>query len=41
MRVRATDPDGFVGPFTSPQKFEVPMPPPPWWLLLLLLPAVL
>lgn len=43
MRYRATDPDGFVGPFTSAQSFEVPKPPPPpepqkpWWLLLLLL----
>lgn len=41
MRVRATDPDGFVGPYTRPQKIEVPPPPPPWWLLLLLLPAAL
>lgn len=42
MRVQATDPDGFVGPYTSPQKIEVPQPPPPWWLpLLVLLPAVL
>ncbi|HZV55090.1 MAG TPA: FecR domain-containing protein [Rhodocyclaceae bacterium] len=41
MRVRATDADGFVGPFTSPQKIDVPIPPPPWWLLLMLLPAVL
>jgi hypothetical protein len=37
MRVRATDPDGFVGPFTRPQKFDVPYPPPPWWLPLFLL----
>jgi len=42
MRVRATDADGFVGPFTNPQKIEVPMPPPPWWLpLLIFLPALL
>jgi hypothetical protein len=42
MRVRATDSDGFVGPFTGAQKIEVPQAPPPWWLpLLLLLPAVL
>jgi hypothetical protein len=42
MRVRATDPDGVVGPFTRPQSIEVPAPPPPWWLLLLLLlPAAL
>jgi hypothetical protein len=37
MRVRATDADGFVGPFTTPQIVEVPYPPPPWWLPLLLL----
>ena len=24
VRVRATDPDGFVGPFSSPQRFDVP-----------------
>jgi hypothetical protein len=42
MRMRATDADGFVGPFTRPQKFDVPYPPPPWWLLLFLLaPAAL
>jgi hypothetical protein len=42
MRVRATDPDGFVGPFTQTQKIDVPPPPPPWWLpLLILLPALL
>ena len=33
LRVRATDPDGFVGPFTRAQRFEVrridPPPPPP------------
>lgn len=39
MRVRATDPDGFVGPWTATQSFEVPARP--WWLLLLLLPALL
>ncbi len=41
MRYRATDPDGFVGPFSSAQGFEVPPPPEPdrpWWLLLLLVP---
>lgn len=37
MRVRATDADGFVGPFTTPQTFEVPYPPPPWWLPLLVM----
>lgn len=38
MRVRATDPDGFVGPFSATQRFEVPLP---WWpLLLLLLPLL-
>jgi len=41
MRVQATDPDGFVGPFTATQRIDVPVPPPPppsplWWLLLLL-----
>jgi hypothetical protein len=39
MRVRATDPDGFIGPFTATQKIEVP-PQPPWWLLLMLLPVL-
>lgn len=39
MRVRATDDDGFVGPFTRPQQIEVPPRPWPWWPLLLLLPA--
>ena len=28
MRYRATDPDGFVGPYTAAQKFSVPLPPP-------------
>lgn len=37
MRVRATDADGFVGPFTRAQVVEVPYPPPPWWLPLLIL----
>ncbi|MGB0127106.1 MAG: FecR domain-containing protein, partial [Rhodocyclaceae bacterium] len=41
MRVRATDSDGFVGPYTATQRFEVP-PKPQWWLLLLpLVPALL
>ncbi len=39
MRVRATDSDGFVGPWTATQRFEVPSRP--WWLLLLLLPALM
>lgn len=39
MRVRATDPDGFVGPYTATQSFEVPAPPP-WWLLLFVLPLL-
>ena len=39
MRVRATDSDGFVGPWTATQRFEVPSRP--WWLLLLLVPVVL
>jgi hypothetical protein len=45
MRVQATDPDGFVGPFTASQRIDVPAPPPPppprWPLLLLLLPFLL
>ena len=42
VRVQATDPDGYVGPFTAPQSFAVPQPPPPWWLLpILLIPFVL
>lgn len=41
MRVRATDADDFVGPFTTPQTIEVPPRPLPWWLLLFLLPVVL
>lgn len=41
MRVRATDSDGFVGPYTATQRFEVP-PKPQWWLLFLpLVPALL
>ncbi len=28
MRYRATDPDGFVGPYTAPQTFTVPAPLP-------------
>ena len=41
MRVRATDDDGFVGPFTRPQRIEIPPRPWPWWPLLLLLPALI
>lgn len=42
MRVQATDPDGYVGPYTATQRFEVPPEPPPGWLLLLpLLPLIL
>lgn len=41
MRVRATDDDGFVGPFTRPQRIEVPPRPWPWWPLLFLLPALI
>jgi hypothetical protein len=38
MRVRATDRDGYVGPFTTVQRIEVPPGPTrPWWLLFLLL----
>jgi len=39
MRVRATDPDGFVGPWTATQTTEVP-PGKPWWLILLLIPLI-
>ena len=35
MRVQATDPDGYVGPYTATQRFEVAPDPPPGWLLLL------
>jgi hypothetical protein len=41
IRVQATDPDGFVGPFTATQRIDVPEPPPSPWLLLLLLPLLL
>jgi hypothetical protein len=36
VRTQATDPDGFVGPFSAAQQFTV-LPPesPKWWLLLL------
>jgi hypothetical protein len=37
MRVRATDADGFVGPYTQPQIINVPYPSPPWWFPFLLL----
>lgn len=30
MRLRAIDPDGFVGPFTAPQRFQVPDYPFPY-----------
>lgn len=39
MRVRATDPDGLVGPYTAPRRVDIPADPP-WWLLLLLLPLL-
>lgn len=32
LRVRATDDDGMVGPFTRAQRVEVPPAAPPWWL---------
>lgn len=35
MRVQATDADGFVGPWTAPQRFEVP-DDSPWYLMFLL-----
>ena len=46
VRTQATDPDGFVGPFSATQQFDIPLLPPPppppptvhpWWLLFLLL----
>ena len=40
IRVQATDPDGFVGPFTATQRIDVPEPPPSPWLFLLLLPLL-
>jgi hypothetical protein len=40
VRVQATDPDGFVGPFTDTQRIDVPEPPPSPWLFLLLLPLL-
>lgn len=39
MRVRATDPDGYVGPYTKAQKIDVPYGKP-WWLLLLVIPLL-
>lgn len=39
MRVRATDPDGVVGPYTATRRIEVPAETP-WWLLLLLVPLL-
>jgi hypothetical protein len=41
LRLRATDADGYVGPYTATQRIVVPSPPFPWWTLLLLLPLVL
>ena len=41
MRVKATDPDGFVGPYTATQRVDVPRPPVPRWLLLFLLAPLL
>lgn len=36
VRTQATDPDGFVGPFSSVQQFTIAPPEtPPYWLLLL------
>lgn len=40
IRVQATDPDGFVGPFTATQRIDVPEPPPSPWLFLFLLPLL-
>ena len=41
MRVRATDSDGFVGPYTATQRFEIPRDKPWWWLLFLVVPFTL
>jgi hypothetical protein len=41
MRYRATDPDGFVGPYSSAQTIDVKASPQPWWLLLLAVPFLL
>lgn len=41
MRVRATDSDGFVGPYTATQRFVIPRDPPWWWLLFLVVPFTL
>lgn len=41
MRLRATDADGYVGPYTATQRLVVPTPPPPWWTLLVLVPLFL
>jgi hypothetical protein len=41
MRVRATDSDGFVGPYTTTQRFEIPRDPPWWWLLFVAVPFAL
>ena len=38
MRYRATDPDGFVAPFSSAQSFEVKGNY--WWQMLLLVPLL-
>lgn len=38
LRLRAIDGDGYVGPWTAAQAFEVPSKP--WWLLLLALPLL-
>jgi hypothetical protein len=43
VRTQATDPDGFVGPYSATQRFDIPLRPPPpershpWWLLLMVL----
>lgn len=41
FRVRATDPDGYIGPYTATQRIDIPGPPFPWWLMLLLVPVLL
>lgn len=41
MRLRATDADGYVGPYTATQRLVVPSPPPPWWTWLVVVPLFL
>ena len=41
MRIKTIDPDGFAGPFGTPQQIDVPDSPKPWRFLPLLLPLLL